>query len=456
MDSRTFPSLSDIDVASSQQIDNGSTNNALATTFRVIPTADLVSPSFSNFTQTKLATDRTLSVFIDTSGGPVDIGGGPYGAQVIQALPIASDIQNFFVGTLTRLASLINLNFQVVSDSSQAEIDLFLDKVISIGGSGTTLGISLENTSKQRNWWELVLNGTALSSNSDYLRYALIHELGHSLGLKHPFDNSEGSVFISSDPAQSAYPEETVMAYRDPMNGSWPTWYTDNDLAALYQIWGKKDLLSINLSGPQYPTYNISNTYALGLLSGRVAAANTVISGNTYDYQFFNLGSARYGLGLRGQNQIDEITGASSISFNDKTLSLASDVASVFNQINGKDDVTGVVFRLYNAAFSRLPDSNGLKNWINGNTSGGQTYASSAKEFAASQEFINRYGSNTTDTQYITTLYNNVLERSPDASGLAHYQSLLSSGSKSRGDLLLDFSESPENRVLFTRVTGLA
>ena len=48
-----------------------------------------------------------------------------------------------------------------------------------------------------------------------------------------------------------------------------------------------------------------------------------------------------------------------------------------------------------------------------------------------------------------------MLGRSPDAAGLANYQRLLANG-KDRGALLLDFSESPENRVLFTEVTGLS
>ena len=84
---------------------------------------------------------------------------------------------------------------------------------------------------------------------------------------------------------------------------------------------------------------------------------------------------------------------------------------------------------------------------------GGMTYATVLRVFVLS-EFKNRYGATTTDTQYITTLYNNVLGRSPDAAGLANYQRLLANG-KDRGALLLDFSESPENRVLFTEVTGL-
>ena len=131
--------------------------------------------------------------------------------------------------------------------------------------------------------------------------------------------------------------------------------------------------------------------------------------------------------------------------FEDQALSLVNDVAATFNQVKGMDDVSGVVFRLYNAAFSRLPDAKGLENWIAGNSTGGMTYATSAQEFSSSRN--SRIGMGTTDTQYITTLYNNVLGRSPDAVGLANYQRLLANG-KDRGALLLDFSESEKPRSL--------
>ena len=144
-----------------------------------------------------------------------------------------------------------------------------------------------------------------------------------------------------------------------------------------------------------------------------------------------------------------------SLQFDDQTLSVTDDIAATFDQVTGVDNVTGVVFRLYNAAFSRLPDANGLENWITANSNGSRTYAESSEEFSSSQEFMNRYGSNVSDTTYVTTLYNNVLERDPDAAGLAHYENLLATG-KTRGGLLLDFSESPENKVLFKDVTGLS
>ena len=106
---------------------------------------------------------------------------------------------------------------------------------------------------------------------------------------------------------------------------------------------------------------------------------------------------------------------------------------------------------VFNAAFARLPDAKGLENWINGNSSGGMTYGTSAQKFSSSQNL--KIGMVQTQPIRTSLPYNNVLERSPDAAGLANYQNLLANG---KPGLLLDFSESPENRVLFTEVTGLS
>jgi len=225
------------------------------------------------------------------------------------------------------------------------------------------------------------------------------------------------------------------------------------DLDKATNITNNTSIISI-ITNTSAPTYNVSNTYAKNLV-GDVLTGAPKLAQNSFDAKFYNLGGGRYGVQQKGKNTIDEITGATSLQFQDQAISLANDVAATFNQVKGINDVSGVVFRLYNAAFARLPDANGLENWINGNKSGGQTYASSALEFSKSQEFKNRYGSNVSDTQYINTLYNNVLGRTPDPGGLSHYQGLLASG-KDRGSLLLDFSESPENRQLFTKVTGLS
>ena len=104
------------------------------------------------------------------------------------------------------------------------------------------------------------------------------------------------------------------------------------------------------------------------------------------------------------------------------------------------------VSRLYMAAFRRVPDAGGLNNWV-AYVRAGNSLQSAADAFVASQEFQLTYGS-LNDTQYVTLLYENVLGREPDPTGLATWTGQLGSGT-SRGGVLIGFSESQEGMALF-------
>ena len=106
----------------------------------------------------------------------------------------------------------------------------------------------------------------------------------------------------------------------------------------------------------------------------------------------------------------------------------------------------GPVSRLYMAAFRRVPDAGGLDNWV-AYVRAGNSLQSAADAFVASQEFQLTYGS-LNDTQYVTLLYENVLGREPDPTGLATWTGQLGSGT-SRGGVLIGFSESQEGIALF-------
>ncbi|NBN78394.1 DUF4214 domain-containing protein [Microvirga tunisiensis] len=111
------------------------------------------------------------------------------------------------------------------------------------------------------------------------------------------------------------------------------------------------------------------------------------------------------------------------------------------------DGNAGQTYRLYQAAFARTPDTIGLGH----NTrlvDGGLTIKDMSAAFIGSAEFIARYGQNTSNTTFITALYQNVLGRAPDATGLAGWQQRLADGSWSRADVLFGFSESAENKAL--------
>jgi hypothetical protein len=100
------------------------------------------------------------------------------------------------------------------------------------------------------------------------------------------------------------------------------------------------------------------------------------------------------------------------------------------------------VIRLYYAALARMPDYAGLQNWSVALHGGALTLTSAADQFAASAEFVLKYGS-LDNTQYVQQLYLNVLGRQADPAGLADWVSQLNSGA-SRGTVLVGFSESPE------------
>ncbi|WP_284180415.1 FG-GAP-like repeat-containing protein [Rhabdaerophilum sp. SD176] len=104
----------------------------------------------------------------------------------------------------------------------------------------------------------------------------------------------------------------------------------------------------------------------------------------------------------------------------------------------------GQVYRLYQAAFARVPDQPGLKHNVT-LVDGGLSLQQMSSAFLASAEFQQKYGSNPTDGEYINALYRNVLDRDADPAGLEGWQGRLLDGSWTRTTLLIGFSESPEN-----------
>jgi serralysin len=207
---------------------------------RTIPSEQLIANDFRDFSQQQVVTDGVLDLYLHRPAGPVAVNGGGYGAQTIQTLAIDEVFYSFFTAAIERLDAELALDFRLVQDPALADVRFYLDTEINLGDSGgLTLGIALSNDTPERDFWEVMLNTPAFNGESDYLYYAALHELGHTLGLEHPFDSSDGDVFVSANSSRSAYPEETLMAYRSPLGDQWPIWFSSNDLAALKAIWGE-------------------------------------------------------------------------------------------------------------------------------------------------------------------------------------------------------------------------
>lgn len=104
----------------------------------------------------------------------------------------------------------------------------------------------------------------------------------------------------------------------------------------------------------------------------------------------------------------------------------------------------GQLYRLYQAAFDRAPDPAGFGHWL-GRMEAGDSLERIAGYFVASKEFVDLAGAATTDRDFVTALYDNVLHRQPDATGLAFWTGVLGRGALDRTGVLVEFSESPEN-----------
>lgn len=131
---------------------------------------------------------------------------------------------------------------------------------------------------------------------------------------------------------------------------------------------------------------------------------------------------------------LDNLSHIERIAFANSTLAL---------DIDGN---AGQAYRVYQAAFNRTPDNNGLKFWI-GAMDQGASLHDVAAGFINSAEFQALYGSNPGNDQFVTRLYSNVLHRAADAGGYNYWLGLLDQKLISKTDALVQFSESPENQA---------
>lgn len=112
-------------------------------------------------------------------------------------------------------------------------------------------------------------------------------------------------------------------------------------------------------------------------------------------------------------------------------------------------ETTGIApqaYRLYQAAFNRTPDAGGLGYWI-AQMQKGQTINSVAEQFTKSAEFTQLYGKSPSNSDVLTKVYQNVLHRPPDQGGFDYWLGLLDHKTITVVDMLVSFSESPENQA---------
>jgi Ca2+-binding RTX toxin-like protein len=155
-----------------------------------------------------------------------------------------------------------------------------------------------------------------------------------------------------------------------------------------------------------------------------------VFPGTRSEYTVAHLASGAWQ--VSGPDGTDSLANVERLNFGDKHVAL---------DIDGH---AGMAYRLYQAAFARVPDLPGLGYQMNA-LDIGLSVTDVAGNFIASPEFQATYGT-LNNVQFVSQLYHNVLHRDPDAGGLAFHVANLDAGLP-RSYVLVGFSESPENKA---------
>lgn len=169
-----------------------------------------------------------------------------------------------------------------------------------------------------------------------------------------------------------------------------------------------------------------------GSLSQYNIQQNATIQDARTDYTSSNQGKVVTD-SVANRDGVDKLVDVERLSFSDTMVAF---------DIEGD---AGQAYRLYQAAFDRIPDKGGLGYWID-QMDNGTSLLNVSNSFINSAEFKSLYGANPTDMQFIDSLYNNVLHRDPDQGGYDFWVGTLNAG-VSRAQVLVEFSQSAENQA---------
>ena len=374
-------------------------------------------------------------------------------------------------------------------------------------------------------------------SNESYNYYALMHEIGHGLGLKHPGNYNSGEPSTSGPylPASLDYRTYSIMSYND-LNFSfldttqhkyiniYPETPMVYDIAAIQYLYGANisyrtgnDTYTFDPSHPFYMSiwdaggndtmdvsnfstnctidlraghyssirYNNSGTGAnlydgtnnLGIAFGVTienatgGSGNDYIIGNNVNNKLSGRGGNDTFIGGGGIDTIDGGQGIDTIVFNENqihyTIVPAGSGFSIKDNLSTDGTIIEVnveklqfadlllaiqtiptenlleAYRLYKV-FDRAPDYGGLGFWYNA-LNKGDSLTHVAENFINSSEFKSMYGTNTSDGNFVTLLYQHILGRTPDQSGYNYWVNSLHSDT--RAHVLTQFSESAEYKA---------
>jgi hypothetical protein len=172
------------------------------------------------------------------------------------------------------------------------------------------------------------------------------------------------------------------------------------------------------------------------LFLGGPGTDTLVLHGNRANYTVVQTAKGYTVTDTVGTDGVDTLVGVERLQFADGRLAIDWD----------SGQVSGEVYRIYQAAFNRTPDLGGVANWVNA-MDGGYSLVQTANAFIDSAEFHALYGASPTNAELVTLLYANVLHRAPDQGGYDYWLNKLDSHIQTPAEVLIGFSESVENQA---------
>jgi hypothetical protein len=176
------------------------------------------------------------------------------------------------------------------------------------------------------------------------------------------------------------------------------------------------------------------------IINGQDGLDTAVFSGARANYTVTRTANGFTVVDKTGAEGSDTLTGVERLVFGDGAgVALDVDVASR----------AGQAYRLYKAAFARIPDAGGVGFFLS-NMDKGTSLVAVAQGFIASDEYKQAYGNALTNRDLVTKYYENILGRAPEKAGLDYWANALDNKLVTVAEALAFISESNEN------VTGTA